>query len=108
MPWLQEGTSAVEALYAMDVADDGSVILGGDTDGAWVGTNAGGTDFVAVKLSANGIEEWRWQVSHRRLLLGRVPYSISTVSFLMFGCGRRHDILASDVRFPHRSQYALL
>lgn len=46
-------------MYGIDIANDGSVILGGATDGAWVGINAGGWDFVAVKLSANGTEEWR-------------------------------------------------
>lgn len=62
MTYLQEGTIADDNLYAIDMADDGSVILGGATYGGWVGTNAGGDDFVAVKLSANGTEEWRWQV----------------------------------------------
>lgn len=62
---LQGGTSADDGLYAIDVADDGSVICGGLTYDAWVGINAGDRDFVAVKLSANGTEEWRWQVRHR-------------------------------------------
>lgn len=62
MPYLQEGTSAYDGIYAIGIADDGSMICGGDTLGAWVGTNAGMRDFVAVKLSASGTEEWRWQV----------------------------------------------
>ena len=41
------------------------MVLTGVTDGdfAGTGTHMGGTDFVAIKLTAAGIEEWTWQVS---------------------------------------------
>lgn len=43
---------------------DGSVYLAGYTRGDWSATNAGYMDFAAVKLHADGVEEWRWQVSY--------------------------------------------
>lgn len=46
--------------------DDGSVILAGVTERNWAGTNpdfeSTGDDFAAVKLDADGVVEWRWQV----------------------------------------------
>ena len=48
------------------MADDGSVVVGGYTEGDWSGANAGYTDFIAVKLDAAGEEVWVWQVSHVR------------------------------------------
>lgn len=46
------------------VGSDGSVVLTGFSEGVWDdGANAGGFDFVAVKLDASdGTELWRWQV----------------------------------------------
>lgn len=44
------------------VQSDGTILLGGNTKGAWDGTNAGSGDFFAVALSADGEELWRWQV----------------------------------------------
>ena len=44
------------------VGDEGSVVLAGTTTGAW-GKSRGSSDGVtSVKLDANGIELWRWQV----------------------------------------------
>ena len=48
--------------YAVAMADDGSVVVGGYTEGDWSGDNAGDNDFVAVKLDATGEEVWVWQV----------------------------------------------
>lgn len=62
MPCLQGGTIKDEEIYAVDIADDGTVVLAGDTRGDWAATNAGGDDFAAMKLSADGVEQWRWQV----------------------------------------------
>lgn len=45
---------------------DGSIILGGVTEGNWAGTNPdfddSGDDFAAIKLDADGAVIWRWQV----------------------------------------------
>ena len=41
---------------------DGSVVLGGSTEGDWNTTNKGLKDFAAVKLDIDGVEEWRYQV----------------------------------------------
>ncbi len=55
--------------YAVGVAAlaDDSVVLTGQTNGdfAGAGSNVGGLDFVAIKLTAAGVEEWRWQVCKR-------------------------------------------
>lgn len=59
---LQAGTDGNDWIWGVDITDDGAVILAGDTAGDWAGTNAGEDDFAAVKLSADGVEEWRWQV----------------------------------------------
>lgn len=54
-----------EANYMMSVSttEDGSFVLAGHAEGVWSGdSSAGGLDFVAVKLDADGQEVWRWQV----------------------------------------------
>ncbi len=56
--------------YAYDVTAlaDNSVVLTGTTNGDFAGAGAhmgGETDFVAIKLTATGVEEWTWQVSER-------------------------------------------
>lgn len=58
----QDGTSSDDYVYAADVGDDDAIVLGGYSRGHWSGGNAGGADFVAVKLRADGSEQWRWQV----------------------------------------------
>lgn len=51
------------------VASDDTVILTGFSEGVWDGANAGGFDFVAVKLDvSDGTELWRWQVGTVLLL----------------------------------------
>lgn len=42
--------------------EDGSVILVGNTFGDWSRTNADGRDCVVIKLDADGIMQWTWQV----------------------------------------------
>lgn len=42
--------------------DDGSFVLAGWTDGEWGDSFDTSLDFAAVKLDANGVELWRWQV----------------------------------------------
>ncbi|CAM9406721.1 unnamed protein product, partial [Ascophyllum nodosum] len=40
---------------------DGSVIVGGITNGSYGRASEGGLDFVALKLDSNGNVEWAWQ-----------------------------------------------
>lgn len=64
---LQDGTvedDFVEAVAHSDI--DGSAVLAGHTYGSWSSDTADGSvssDFAAVKLSSEGQEIWRWQVS---------------------------------------------
>lgn len=44
------------------MGEDGSMVLVGETDSSWASVNAGETDFVAVKLDADGHQVWAWQV----------------------------------------------
>ena len=47
------------------MADDGSVIVAGYTEGDWGEVNAGSNDFVAVKLDVAGEQVCVWQVRSR-------------------------------------------
>lgn len=68
IPFGQDGTSSSESATSCAMADDGSVILGGATQGDWMGTNKGSGDFMAVALrSSDGSELWRWQVRNSQL-----------------------------------------
>lgn len=50
-------------LKSVSATDNGSFVLAGYTTGVWSGeASAGGEDFAAVKLDADGVEVWRWQV----------------------------------------------
>lgn len=60
------GTIEYEHCLGVAMADDGSVVVVGYTGGDWGDVNAGGSDFVAVKLDAAGEEVWVWQVSRVR------------------------------------------
>lgn len=42
-------------------------------DFAGVGANNGGLDFVAIKLTAAGVEEWTWQVRKRLIINFLLP-----------------------------------
>lgn len=45
------------------MTDDGSFVMVGHAEGNWSdAASAGGLDFVAVALDADGNEIWRWQV----------------------------------------------
>ena len=46
------------------VQADGTIVLGGITDGDWSGANTGGFDIGLVALDADGEEIWRWQVTY--------------------------------------------
>ena len=63
---LKGGTDETDVCYGVAMADDGSVVVAGYTWGDWDGVNAGGYDFVAIKLDAAGEEVWVWQVRHVR------------------------------------------
>lgn len=48
---------------AASMTNDGCFVLAGHTEGVFSGeASAGGEDFAAVKLDAEGQEVWRWQV----------------------------------------------
>ncbi|CAM9731332.1 unnamed protein product [Ectocarpus fasciculatus] len=57
----QDGTSAADKLFGAAILDDDSVVVTGYSEGDWAETNAGGSDFCAARLDANGSEMWRWQ-----------------------------------------------
>ncbi|CAN0401618.1 unnamed protein product, partial [Scytosiphon promiscuus] len=59
----QDGTSGDDRLNAVTVQSDGTIVLGGSTEGDFDGSNAGGNDFVIVALDDDGNEIWRWQVT---------------------------------------------
>jgi hypothetical protein len=54
----QFGTSGYEAVSALTMASDGSVLLAGFTSGSLVGTNAGDIDAFLGKYSADGALQW--------------------------------------------------
>ncbi|CAM9911095.1 unnamed protein product, partial [Sphacelaria rigidula] len=58
---VQGGSQSSDRLHAAAMGLDGSVILAGQTSGDWNGSNAGVTDFAALKLDADGVLQWRWQ-----------------------------------------------
>lgn len=60
--WQDGPADGDNEFYACTFLGDGSVVLGGYTNGEWDGPNNGGRDFAMVKLNALGLEEWRWQV----------------------------------------------
>lgn len=57
----QNGTSSADMFDAATMGLDGSVVLAGYTGGDWASPNAGGNDFAAVKLDADGMLLWQWQ-----------------------------------------------
>lgn len=62
----QDGTVDDDLLQGVHVKADGTVLLGGHTEGDWNGLNAGGRDFALVELNRSGDEMWRWQVTNTR------------------------------------------
>lgn len=63
------------------VQQDGSVLIGGWTGGSWSGVNAGtdSYDWAVISLSADGEEEWRWQVNLCVYLSGSQWFNIAEV-----------------------------
>lgn len=59
----QDGTEENDEVSAVEITENGVVILSGYTEGAFSGDNAGADDMVAIALDAEGSELWRWQVS---------------------------------------------
>lgn len=80
LPWRQGGTDGDDQLTSAVPAGDGSVVLSGDTNGSFSGSNTGGFDFVAVKLDADGNVLWKWQVK------SRAGVGASFVDFLRARC----------------------
>ena len=62
--FFQDGTTEIDDIHALAVADDGSIFLAGYTLGNWTGTNLGARDFAACKLDGNGTLLWKWQVTY--------------------------------------------
>lgn len=62
--FLQGGTSGDDIAKGIAAGLDGSVVVSGYTDGSSSGNSAGGMDFAAVKLSADGVISWRWQARY--------------------------------------------
>jgi len=62
---IKGGTEEDDYCNGVAMADDGSVILAGYTEGDWGEVNAGSNDFVAVKLDVAGEQVWVWQVRSR-------------------------------------------
>lgn len=60
---MQSDSSTDNAVRSIVVMGDGSVVLGGDTGGAWASTPIGSRDLAAAKVDSDGQEVWRWQVS---------------------------------------------
>ena len=65
----QDGSNSNDAMFGAIALNEGSVILVGRTEGDFVGTNQGSSDFVAVELDTNGTVLWRWQVMRASLLI---------------------------------------
>jgi len=55
------GSAGADAAHALAVADDGTIYVGGSTDGDLAGAPAGGDDLFLVALEPDGAERWRRQ-----------------------------------------------
>lgn len=51
-------------MQGAEIEADGTILLGGHTEGLWSTANAGGRDFALVKLNQHGDPMWRWQVDN--------------------------------------------
>lgn len=61
----QDGTPLADKMFGAAILPDDSVVISGYSEGDWAQTNAGGSDFCAARLGADGTEIWRWQVRTR-------------------------------------------
>ena len=59
----QDGTEGNDYANTAVTTINGTFVLAGSTYGDWNGSNAGNSDFAAVKLDADGNVIWKWQVS---------------------------------------------
>lgn len=55
------GSAGADAAYALAISDDGTIYVGGSTDGDLAGEPAGGDDLFLVALDPDGTERWRRQ-----------------------------------------------
>lgn len=55
------GSAGADAAYALAVSDDGTIYVGGSTDGDLAGEPAGGDDLFLVAMEPDGTERWRRQ-----------------------------------------------
>lgn len=65
---LKGGTEEDDYCNGVAMANDGSIIVAGESSGDWGDAMAGFDNFVAVKLDAAGEQIWVWLVSHVRSL----------------------------------------
>lgn len=68
---LKGGTKEDDYCNGVAMANDGSVIVAGESSGDWDDIKVGFDDFVAVKLNAAGEQIWVWLVSHVRSLFSQ-------------------------------------
>lgn len=75
----QDGTAEDDKVFAATMGSDGSIVLAGETNGNWDGTSNGKMDFAAIKLDADGLEIWRWQVK-QCIPVNTVPIAVANTS----------------------------
>ena len=66
----QGGTGSADVGSAIAMWEDGSIVLAGETEGDWNGTNLGLIDLAAFKLNEDGTLQWKFQVTQLR---GNLP-----------------------------------
>ena len=59
----QNGTLEDDHLEGVVLESTGTHVFYGITRGDWSGTNAGGYDWAALKVDAQGDILWKWQVA---------------------------------------------
>lgn len=64
-------------MHGVAALSDGSVVLVGSTEGDYASENAGGLDFVVVKLTATGVVDWQWQVTKNGMTIGPLTTTIN-------------------------------
>lgn len=100
--------------------DNGSLIIGGSTEGDWSGINQGRRDFMMLSLNAsNGsLLPWRWQVSDLVFIpwqVGGENAKVPTANLSVFNCcrvsmtgGNALRLRAAGVRFDGKEVRALV
>lgn len=62
----QNGSDYNDEFFTAAIADDGSVVMAGHTEGNWNAANADGPGksryFAAAKIDADGVLLWKWHV----------------------------------------------